>query len=158
MGRPKNILKDVWKRINKRDENDCWEWVGGKDKDGYGRMMIDRHNYRTHRLTYIETYGSIPEGLIICHRCNNPSCCNPNHLYAGTIRENSQQCTKEGRRVSGEKHYKTILSDKDILKIRSLYSTGTFSQRELGRMFGVTQAAIWYIINNKTRKYILTEE
>ena len=67
---------------------ECWEWTGGKDRDGYGQFTHAGHSYRAHRVAYERRVGEIPEGLVIDHRCKNPACCNPEHLEPVTNRTN----------------------------------------------------------------------
>jgi len=149
-----NNLKDVWKYIDIKGEDDCWEWLGHLVRGNYGSFGINKKYYRSHRLAYTETYGPIPEGMFILHKCNNPKCCNPKHLYAGTQKDNMEQCKNDGRVAMGEKHYKSKLTEENVLKIRSLYSTGNYYQRELGKIFGVGDITISDITRRKTWKYI----
>jgi len=77
------------------DPNECWEWLGSKNKGGYGN----------HRLSYEYFIGHIPKGLCVCHKCDNPGCVNPNHLFLGTYKENMQDCKIKGRICKGEKSH-----------------------------------------------------
>lgn len=76
----------------------CWIWIGGKDKDGYGKIKRYGKNIRAHRLFYEHHVGSIPEGLFVIHSCDNPSCVNPKHLRPATQLENEQDKDNKGRR------------------------------------------------------------
>lgn len=155
-----NKPEDIWKSVNKKGDDGCWEWVGYKNKDGYGRMKVDYKMYHVHRIVYELTYGPIPDGLLICHRCNNRSCCNPNHLYLGTQKDNMEQCVFEGRLKTsfGEKHGQSKLNEKDVKKIKELYNTKNYSQRCLGKLFNISHSEISRIINNQVWKHILMEE
>lgn len=80
----------------------CWGWSGTKDEQGYGRISSrDARNSpspeRAHRVSYEQAYGAIPDGLVICHRCDNPECTNPDHLFAGTQKDNMMDCSAKGR-------------------------------------------------------------
>jgi len=153
----KNKREDVWKKIDKRGEDECWNWLD-RLSNGYGQMRFNNKAYGAHRFVYEEVYGMIPEGLFICHKCNNPSCCNPNHLYAGTQKDNQKQMVNEGRSAKGEMQSLSKLTTRDILKIRSLYSTNEKNQIELGKIFGVDNATISDITRRKTWKHIPMEE
>jgi hypothetical protein len=79
----------------------CWEWKAWRDKDGYGRWNpILGIKFYSHRLMYEITYGSIPGGLLVCHHCDNPPCCNPDHLFLGTNQDNLADRDEKGRQVS----------------------------------------------------------
>ena len=79
----------------------CWGWTGNSDGKGYGTLSNRKGSgfspEKAHRVSYEKFYGEIPKGLYICHKCDNPSCTNPAHLFAGTQKENMQDCSKKGR-------------------------------------------------------------
>lgn len=101
------IVARILKRVVINDETGCWEWVGFKDKDGYGRVSYGKTSggYQrmalVHRVMYALKIGEIPEGLCVCHHCDNPSCCNPEHLWLGTNEENTADRYRKGRTASG---------------------------------------------------------
>lgn len=85
---------------------DCWIWVKGKDRGGYGQCHASKYAKklgvtRAHQMAHVVWNGKIPKGKIVCHKCDNPSCCNPNHLYAGTWKSNVHDCLKRGRYRNG---------------------------------------------------------
>ena len=99
-----NNIDEFWNRVKKG--NDCWEWLGGKDRDGYGRynLTVSYENlskkwYGAHRLSYTLTKGNIPKGKVICHSCDNPGCVNPDHLWVGTQQDNVRDMDQKNRRV-----------------------------------------------------------
>lgn len=80
--------------------NACWEWSGAKDKDGYGHIeMIGER--RAHRISYRLFNGNIHAGLVVCHKCDNPGCVNPHHLFVGTMKDNMVDKMLKGRAKSG---------------------------------------------------------
>ncbi len=147
-----NTKRDIWKRIDKKGENECWNYIGYL-RNGYGRIQINYRYYLAHRIVYEDIYGSIPDGMCICHSCNNPSCCNPKHLYMGTQTDNMKQMVNDGRTGKGEDAGGVKLTEKSVLEIRKLYFSGEYSQKKLGEIFRVTQSNISYVIN-KTWKYL----
>lgn len=98
MGRKINNFETFWNRVDKSGE--CWEWLGGKDRDGYGRIVINGKWWGSHRLSYTLVKGEIPKGLVICHSCDNPGCVNPSHLFVGTQTDNVKDMDSKGRRVN----------------------------------------------------------
>lgn len=84
----KELAFELIKRRTLKDLNNCWIWVGGKDKDGYGLTKFNRKTWRTHRLSYFDFYGALSKDLVIDHLCRNKACCNPTHLEEVTSKEN----------------------------------------------------------------------
>lgn len=130
--------------------------MGGKDKDGYGQIMKSASPTlwaRAHRVSYEVFIGPIPDGVKVCHTCDNPPCVNPRHLFLGTQGDNMADKVSKGRArggsMPGETHPGAHLSDADRQRVRSL--AGVLSQRELARLFGVHQATIHRIISGKTK-------
>lgn len=126
----------------------CWLWLGGVDKDGYGRFLGDEGKpVRASRASFSVFHGAASSGLLICHRCDNPACVNPEHLYAGTPTDNNQDTVRRGRRAdkSGERHHLAKLSASDVKAIRA----SSQPQRHLSSVFGVSQQTISKIKRGK---------
>lgn len=105
------------KAIDPSDPNACWVWRGDKTKDGYGRMstaagLVSRFGQRAvHRTAWILTYGSIPDGMQVLHKCDNPPCFNPYHLYLGTGKDNMMDKCRKGRHRTWGKTLKSHPND-----------------------------------------------
>ncbi len=100
-----NTPEKIWLRIIKK-ENGCWEWNGAITSLGYGHMRINYKDTLVHRIAYWLTYGPIPEGMCVCHKCDNRKCCNPSHLFSGTVYDNTQDMIQKGRKVSSKRRAK----------------------------------------------------
>lgn len=141
-----------WQKVDKKGPTECWEWTAcrHKGKHAYGQLRYEQILYRAHRLSYVLSNGDIPDGLFVLHSCDNPPCVNPAHLYLGTAGDNIREAVARGRhkqaRSPGERHPCHKLKTEQVLKIRELYATGLWTQKELGAIYGVTQANISLIV------------
>ena len=100
---PMSIRQRLESRIVIDAVTGCWNWRGGKDKDGYGSIKIDGQQCRAHRVSYEEYIGEIPDGLNVCHHCDNPPCINPSHFFIGTHADNQHDKVAKGREARGER-------------------------------------------------------
>lgn len=98
---PKPVSVRLWAKVNKSAPNGCWEWNGARDPNGYGRIQVMKDGKwgarLTHRTAYELLKGPIPDDLHLCHRCDNPPCCNPDHLFPGTPLDNITDAKLKGR-------------------------------------------------------------
>lgn len=127
----------------------CWEWMASCAGKGYGQMKIPgtrRQDY-AHRISYRIHVGEIPKGKSVLHRCDNPKCVNPAHLFLGTAKDNAQDMKKKGRHLPGEANSGAILSEKDVRAIRALIATG-IAQHQIAAMFGIAQITVSRIKRN----------
>lgn len=90
-------MESILNKYIKIENNGCWNWIGWKDRKGYGQAHFQSKRFFSHRLSWIFYKGEIPIGLYVCHKCDNPSCCNPDHLFLGTQKDNIQDMMKKGR-------------------------------------------------------------
>lgn len=107
------------------DDNGCWNWTGAiVSSYGYGYIyFIDRPRL-AHRVSWIITYGDIPEGLCVCHSCDNTRCCNPEHLFLGTYKDNEEDKKSKGRTMAGERQGSSKLTNEQVLDIREKAESG----------------------------------
>lgn len=137
-----------WDHVDK--SGGCWNWRGGKTVHGYGRLIVPPRKgvVYAHRHAYELTFGPIPKGLEICHRCDNPSCVNPAHLFAGTHLANMQDARKKMRVRFGERHGGAKLTADNISEIRQLRCEGV-EQRSIAVRFAVSQSTVSLILSGK---------
>jgi hypothetical protein len=164
---PKEVVEAAarfWAKVAQASNGECWQWVASKNHDGYGQFGLKGRSVRSHRIAYILANGLIPDGMFVCHRCDNPSCCNPAHLFIGTCADNNSDKLAKGRNVPpppnstktrrrGEKHHLAKLSEADVMEIRrraSLGETGT----ALGKEFGIGQQQASRLIKGKSWEHL----
>ena len=150
---PKPFIDKILEKIDYHPETNCWNWMDYLDKKGYGWIRIGDKMIHIHRFMYQYFYGIIPEDKpLICHHCDNPKCCNPKHLYAGTPKDNMQDRSKRNPLswLSGEKHGMAKLTEKQVLEIRA----SDEPYPVIAKRFNVNRATISHIITRKTWKHI----
>ena len=145
-------LNRFWSKANKISPNDCWEWIGSRTIKGYGLFCIEGKNMRAHRLSWQVANGEIPEGLCVCHHCDNPSCVNPNHLFLGTNQDNTKDRVRKGRSAFGVKHGRSMLNETKVRVIRAYYPS--ISAVQLAKIFGMARSSIGKVVRRETWTHI----
>jgi hypothetical protein len=140
-----SVDERFWSHVQKSDG--CWIWTGCKNKEGYGLFCEHQKQRKAYRVAYELTYGAIPSGKIICHKCNNPPCVRPDHLYAGTHLDNGRDMANAGTFVHK-------LTPEKVIEIRKLYAEGKQSLSMLSKQFGVNVSAIHAVIQRRHWKHI----
>ena len=144
--------KRFYANVQKTDS--CWVYLKSIEGCGYGRMCINGKTVGAHRVSYLIHNGSIPEKMFVCHKCDNPSCVNPEHLFLGTPKDNTEDMMKKerGSLRRGRHHPCAKLTETEVREIFNL--SGTLSQRELAKKFKVTQGLITNILNHGSWKSV----
>lgn len=137
-----------WAKLQMLGPDECWEWQGTIRRDGYGKLGYQRRNFLAHRISWVIQNGPIPNGLEVCHSCDNPPCCNPEHLFLGTKADNQADKTKKGRQLRGEQISGAILTEADVVEIRRLVASGV-SQHALDRKYGLTPGHVHQIVHRQ---------
>jgi len=156
-----------WSKMRIGDPNECWEWVGHKCRKGYGVIYLwDRGasrkvQFRGHRVSYFLHYGNDPGEMLVCHKCDNPPCCNPHHLWLGTNSDNMRDAISKGRKTKflrGEAHPwygrscagelcpNARITEEQARYVISRYSAGGITQVALAREIGISQPHISEIV------------
>lgn len=149
-----NFENRFWSKVDKTEH--CWNWTAGKTKEGYGRFQVKGKTQKAHRISY-ELYHkkTIPDGLIILHACDNPSCVRPEHLSTGTVKDNVDDMFAKNRanKAKGSNHGSSKITERDVLIIRKMADEGAV-QKTIGQTFGIGQQQVSNILTGKKWKHL----
>lgn len=154
-----SVRSRFWLKVDRKGPTDCWKWTGALSR-GYGILNPGRpltSPLKASRVSWEIHNGPIPPGLVVCHRCDNPPCVNPSHLFLGTMRDNSRDAVSKGRnyqvparlKARGEKHGGAKLVPADILFIREWFEAG-WTQEQLAKVCGVSVSTVKKVTQRKT--------
>jgi hypothetical protein len=146
------LAEHFWPRVAFSDG--CWEWTGSRDSSGYGQIGFARGVFKTNRVAWNLAFGIIPAGLQVLHRCDNPPCVRPSHLFLGTQADNIADMNAKGRarsgpQLSGYRSPRACLSEAQVAWIRAEWATGTVMQQTLALQFGVSETTIHRVVRGK---------
>lgn len=175
-------VKRFWSKVDKNGGEDaCWEWLAGKNKSGYGKFStVDKH-WRAHRAAWIIASKEIPsDNLYVCHKCDNPGCVNPAHLFLGLPKDNAADMAAKGRSLSGDRNpsrtrperlrrgdnhpvrlnpslvkrgsdsSNTHLTEADVIEIKRLWHNSRITSRQLAEKYSIGKTSVLRIIHGKT--------
>lgn len=141
-------LGRFWLRVDKTD--DCWVWIGFRNRDGYGRAPFGGVTHMAHRLSWILHFGPIPPKKLICHRCDVPACVRPDHLFVGTQLDNMIDMARKGR---GPRSI-PVMTDDVVRAIRSDYVPGVVTQKQIAAKYGVTTKRVYSIVTRRAWAHV----
>lgn len=145
----------LWNKIKKAGPDDCWKWKGCCNDKGYGQLGSGGREGKTiyaHRTIFELEIGPIPEGLFVCHHCDNRKCCNPKHLFLGTNQDNVDDMVSKNRqaKIKGVLHGSSKLTEEQVLKIRlDLRST-----RKIANDYCISHGQAWRVKTKKDWKHL----
>jgi len=139
----------LWSKVRKDDG--CWEWKGAYSKtSGYGVISHNGKQTQPHRVAWELAHGPIPDGMYICHHCDNKKCVRPDHLFLGTPKENTADMIAKGRIARDDKMPQTKLSPNDVRNIRA--SSG--KAKVIAAQYGISEIYVYQLRARKFRKHI----
>lgn len=150
--KPGELQRSLWDRfhdkISPEPNSGCWLWTGAVKEYGYGVIGLGvrkKGNGKAHRVAYELYKGEIPKGMVVCHKCDNPYCANPDHLFLGTLKDNMRDCVRKGRNFipdnRGERATWAKLTRDAVAHIKQRLMSGP----EYARLYGVSRSAIYEI-------------
>lgn len=135
-------------------DDDCWNWTGCKNRQGYGIFSLRGKRMNASRASYIIFIGDVPPKMCVCHSCDNPSCVNPSHLWVGSYKDNWADCRSKGRETKGAVNGKSKLTDADVAAIRIAVKNGD-TQQSIATRFGVTHGTVSKIAARKLWPHVI---
>jgi len=164
----KNTPENFWRRVKTGDPDACWEWQGATTSAGYGNLSWHGLHVQAHRVAYFLTHGGIRlvtnfrrDGVakryrrFVLHTCDNRRCCNPAHLFLGSMRTNQLDAYTKGRKAQPKSnHVNAKLNGDQIRMMRRMYDAGEATQVQLATRFGVSQRVVSLIVRRESYKDI----
>jgi predicted XRE-type DNA-binding protein len=146
-------LKERFAQYVRRGEG-CWDWLGYIDSGGYGRINVGGTPKLASRVSYLLHYGDVPKGKVVCHKCDNPKCVNPEHLFIGSQADNVRDMHDKGRArkraLFGEAHSRSKLTEDMVRGIRNC----ALSNTEAAELFGISRSTVYDIRKRRSWKHV----
>lgn len=146
-GTPKDRF---WGRVRKTDS--CWLWTGRVSVGGYGKTYLGGKIIPAHRFSWTLANGPIPDGMFVCHKCDNPPCVRPDHLFLGTNADNMADCAAKGRIARGEKNGAAKLTSSQVQEIREMARLG-LKHKDIAERFAIHASYVWMIVSGRWRRH-----
>jgi hypothetical protein len=154
MAFPKEITKErIEGKVEKIPESGCWIWMGTIQVRGYGQIESNKKKLYAHRASYEAFIGPIPEGLYVCHVCDNVHCVNPSHLFLGTQKQNLEDMARKKRSTLGIRNPRAKLNEENIKGIKTLLNMG-WSCASIARLMNVSTGCISLIKRNERWSHV----
>lgn len=146
-----------WRNVHVRGARQCWNWCGTlRTKQGYGQLGMNRSYYLAHVIAFVLTRFDVAPGMCVLHRCDNPSCVNPNHLFYGTKSDNNSDRSSKGRNGNhqGEANGRAKLTEQNVKDIRRAHQEQSLTYPEIANVYGVSVVAVARICQRKLWSHV----
>lgn len=152
--RSSEMHERFWSKVDVCESLRCWHWRGHRDENGYGKFLVGGKCVTASRVAFFLRNGEWPNHA--CHKCDNPPCCNPDHIFSGTHQDNMRDMMEKRRHKAycGERHGSARLTDKTVLEIRKKYKAGNVSMINLAKQYGVSFSSIQRVLTRKTWRHL----
>lgn len=151
-----SLEEAFYSRINFKLSSDCcWIWPGAKDRGNYGRLRFKSKDYTAHRASWIVHFGNIEENMLVCHKCDNPPCVNPEHLFLGTPKDNNDDKIKKGRQAifKGEENGCSKLTANEVKEIIAWSKSG-IKASIIAHNFNISKLYVYSLVSKVTWKHL----
>lgn len=152
MGRHKTLVAPrFWSKVKVGSWRQCWPWTGAvrRKDEGYGAFWLDGRHQPANRVALVLSGVEVPEGMVACHRCDNPCCCNPNHLFVGLPKDNDADRVAKGRQSRGSRHGNAVLTEDLVVQMRTYAET--HSMACTAQHFGIKYSTTWDAVRRRWR-------
>lgn len=160
-GRHKTWQEYLWEKVDKNGPvvvpalGKCWIWTGLLYQQGYGQFTTRQiTEHKAHRAVWLAVHGELSSTICVLHKCDNPSCVNPNHLFLGTHKDNSDDMIHKGRGCRGINKKAAKLSEDEVREIRRIYAEQKPKCRDLGKQFGVSHTTVISILHQRLWRHV----
>jgi hypothetical protein len=145
-----------WSKVDRRSDDDCWPWIASvrRKDEGYGAFYFNGRHHPAPRIAWMLTHQPVPAGMVVCHRCDNPRCCNPAHLFIGTPRDNDADRVAKQRQARGSRNGFAKLTEFDVWFIRRARARLDASPGMLARLYGITGEHVWSLCNAPVWRHV----
>ncbi len=155
-------IQTFWSKVDKRSPDECWPWTGASGKHGLHGKFSVYHGplLGASRVSFFLATGTDPEVQFVCHKCDNPPCVNPSHLWLGGYSENAKDAVAKGRwnshppHLCGEQVGTSTFKESQVVDIRRRHAAGEASYTALAKEFGVTKSAIAFVVRRRSWKHV----
>lgn len=148
------IEEHFWAQVKILGPDDCWEWRGHRSRKGYGQLWFIDQTIAAHRVAWILTHGTIPDGLWVLHKCDNPPCTNINHLFLGTNDDNVADKITKNRQAHGVNHPHAKLTEEQVIEARQRFAKGGISMAALAREYSVSGVSMRCVLLRATWQHL----